>query len=98
MKANGKLFLETYVQRLMDSGIGRIEIVEFKPEEGEMKFRIRDNFFAQINYQKWTACDYVKGLVTGIYEQMANETPKVEETKCIGKGDPYCEWQITSSQ
>jgi predicted hydrocarbon binding protein len=97
MKANGKLFLETYVQRLMDSGIGRIEIVEFKPEEGEMKFRIRDNF-AQINYQKWTACDYVKGLVTGIYEQMANETPKVEETKCIGKGDPYCEWQITSSQ
>lgn len=96
--ADTDLFLETYVQRFMEAGIGRIEVVEFKPEEGEAKFRIYDNFFAELHHQEWTACDYVKGLVAGIYEQMVLETPKIVETKCIGKGDPYCEWQITSSQ
>src|SRR3990170_5885219 len=38
-------FLKSAVQRFKDGGIGRIEIVEFKPEKAELQFRIWNNLF-----------------------------------------------------
>jgi predicted hydrocarbon binding protein len=110
-KAAGKRFIEettgitkndkeqmvkTAVQRFTDAGLGKIEVAEFNLEENKVKFRIRNNFFAEIRQEESTYCNCVEGFVAGMYEQAMHKTPKIKETKCVRKGNPYCEWQMTA--
>lgn len=97
MKSNNALFLETLVQRFSEAGFGKIEIVEFKPERAELAFRIRNNFFAEIQTEEGkTYCSCVEGFACGIYKQIMRKTPTIEKTRCVAKGDPYCEWRLIS--
>ena len=95
-KTDKGLILKTAVQRFTDAGLGKIEAVEFKLEEAEVKFRIWNNFFAEIRCEESTYCNCIEGFVSGMYEQIMLKTPKIKETKCVGKGDPYCEWEMVS--
>jgi predicted hydrocarbon binding protein len=88
-------FLKTSAKRFTDAGLGKIEIVQFTPETGEVKFRIYTNFFAEITHNGTTYCNGVAAFVTGMYKAFLHITPNVKETKCIGKNDPYCEWHMT---
>ena len=96
IKSDPVLFIDTYEQRFIDAGFGKMEIAEFNLEEARMTFRVYNNFFAEIRYEGKTYCDYIRGLVAGMYEQFLQKTPHVQVTKCIADGDPCCEWQITS--
>ena len=93
--ADKKLFLETIVRRFMDAGLGKIEILEFDPEEGEVKFRILNNFFAELCGEESACCNCVEGFVSGIYEQIMGKASNIQKTRCIEIGDSYCEWQMT---
>jgi len=95
MKTDDDVFLKTVVQRFMDAGLGKIEILEFDPEEGEVKFRILNNFFAELCGEESACCSCVEGFVSGIYAQIIGKTPKIQKTQCIENGDSYCEWQMT---
>jgi predicted hydrocarbon binding protein len=95
MKADESLFLQTVVQRFMDAGLGKIEILEFDPEEGEVKFRILNNIFAELCGEEAACCNCVEGFVSGIYGQIIGKTPKIQKTRCIANGDSYCEWQMS---
>jgi predicted hydrocarbon binding protein len=95
IKADKRLFLRTVVQRFMDAGLGRIEIVEFNPEKAEVKFTIWNNFFAELCGEKSACCSSVEGFGSGVYEQVIGKTPNIKQTKCATKGDPYCEWQMS---
>jgi predicted hydrocarbon binding protein len=93
-KADQAMFLKTAVQRFTDAGLGKIEVVQFKPEAGELKFRIWNNFFAEIRNEESTYCNCVAAFASGMYKRITLKTPKIKKTKCIGKGDPYCEWHL----
>ena len=95
MKADKRLFLETVVQRFTDAGLGKIEIVDFNLEEAEVKFRIWNNFFAELCCEESAGCSCVEGFVSGIYGQVIGKTPNIKQTKCATKGDPYCEWHMS---
>jgi predicted hydrocarbon binding protein len=95
MKADESLFLKTVVQRFMDAGLGKIEILEFNLGIGEVKFRILNNFFAELCGEESACCNCVEGFVSGIYEQIIGKTPNIQKTRCIENGDSYCEWQMT---
>jgi predicted hydrocarbon binding protein len=94
-KVDLTVFLKTAVQRFTEAGLGKIEIVDFKAETAELKFRIWNNLFAEMHKGAGTYCDAVANFVSGIYRQLTSETPKIEKTKCIGKNDPYCEWHLS---
>ena len=94
-KADKQLLLNTTVQRFIDAGLGKIEVVDFNLEEAEVNFRIWNNFFAEIRNEEETYCNCIEGFVSGMYEQIMRKTPKVKKTNCIAKGDPYCEWQMS---
>lgn len=95
-KVDKRLFLKTIVQRFTDAGLGKIEVVELNLEEAEVKFRIWNNFFAELaSCEESAYCSCVEGFVSGVYEQIIRKTPKVRKTKCIEKGDSYCEWQMS---
>ena len=93
-KTDKALFLASAVQRFKDGGIGRIEIVEFKPEKAELQFRIWNNLFAEMYQNDSTYCYCVEAYVSGVIEQLLGKTPEIRKTKCIGKNDPYCEWYM----
>jgi predicted hydrocarbon binding protein len=93
-KGDKQLLLNTTVQRFTDAGLGKIEVVDLNLEEAEVKFRIWNNFFAEISNEEATYCNCVEGFVTGMYEQIMHKTPKTQKTKCVANGDPYCEWHM----
>jgi predicted hydrocarbon binding protein len=95
-KTDKELILKTAVKRFTDAGLGKIKVTEFNPEETEVKFRIWNNFFAEIRCGEATYCNCIEGFVSGMYEQVMHKTPKIKETKCVRKGNPYCEWQMTA--
>jgi predicted hydrocarbon binding protein len=58
--------------------------------------RIRENcesigslLYAQIQQP---SCFFTTGFLNGLFSAVKNQ--HVREIKCIGAGDPYCEWEI----
>ena len=92
------LFLKTAVQRFTDAGLGKIEVVKFKPETLEVTFRVWNNFFAEMRNEEATYCDCVVAFAGGMYKRVTQKTPEIKEIKCIGKGDEYCEWRIKPAE
>lgn len=93
-KSDQALFLKTAVQRFTDAGLGKIEVVKVKLDTLELTFRIWNNFFAEMRDGESTYCDCVAAFTGGVYKQITRKTPEIKETKCIGKGDAYCEWHV----
>jgi predicted hydrocarbon binding protein len=94
-KTDIKRLLSRYTERFARVGFGRIEVSEFKPEEGRIGIRVWNNLFAEMRHGESTYCGYVAGLVSRLYEGFLQKAPKVKEVKCIGNGDPYCEFVLT---
>lgn len=90
-----KPLLNAYTKRFAQVGFGRIEVCEFEPEKARVRLRVWNNPFAEMRHEKSTYCSYVAGLVSDLYEGVFHTTPMVKETKCIGNGDPYCEFLLT---
>jgi predicted hydrocarbon binding protein len=94
MKAEKNVFLQTAIQRYMDAGLGKIEIISFNSEKAEVRFRIRNNFFAELCGDETPYCNFVEGFVSGIYKQAMQKTPTIQKTKCAAKGAACCEWTM----
>lgn len=94
-KTDANRFLTGYTTRFAQVGFGRIEVCEFKREEGKITFRVWNSLFAEMRHEKSPYCSYLAGLLSGIYEGLLHKTPKVKEMKCIGDGAPYCEFLLT---
>ena len=94
-KPDIKRSLSAYKRRFAQVGFGRLEISELKLDEAKMRLQVWNNIFAGIRDQESTYCSYIAGLFSGIYEGLLHISPKVKEVKCIGRGDPYCEFLLT---
>ena len=89
-----KSSMDTYAKRFAQLGMGRLEISELMPGKGSVTVRVWNNIFAEMRDKESTYCSYITGLLSGIYEALLHASPKVEETKCIGHGDQYCEFHL----
>jgi predicted hydrocarbon binding protein len=97
-KTDLSTFLASAVPRFKESGLGRIEIVDFDSKKSALQFRIWNNIFAEMYYDDSTYCFGVEAYVGGLIEQLIGVAPVIHKTKCLGKGDPYCEWRLTIPQ
>ena len=86
--------LDEYAQKFAQVGFGKIEFIEKKPEEFELRFRVWNNFFAEIGDGKSTYCGYIGGLFSGICKKIHKKVPSIKEVKCIANGDLYCEFHL----
>jgi len=93
-KTDKQVLLNTTAQRFTEAGLGKIEVLDFDLEEMKLKFRICNNFFAEIKNEEATYCSCIEGFVSGMYKQIIGKTPQFKKTKCIADGDPYCEWHV----
>jgi predicted hydrocarbon binding protein len=73
-------------------GWGRIEKALLREKTGEFIIRIYDNAFARAQHSQVPSCYFVKGYLEGLIETLNGRHATSEETKCMAKGDPYCEF------
>jgi len=58
-----------------------------------MKVRVYDCFVAKaLGYNGQASCHLFRGFLVGTSQTLAGGTCSCEETKCLSKGDPYCEF------
>jgi len=75
-------------------GWGRVQLVMLRQKTGEFLIRVHNNAFARGTRSQTTSCYYLRGLLEGIAEQLTGKHAKTEETKCMSRGDPYCEFVL----
>jgi predicted hydrocarbon binding protein len=53
-----------------------------------------ESVFTKFRTKRWEepCCYFTTGFVNGFFSVVKNQ--HVKETKCIGMGDPYCEWEF----
>jgi predicted hydrocarbon binding protein len=80
-------------------GWGAAEIIEYASERVIIRFYNSyeaRSYFA--NNKKKTSkpqCNYLRGVITSVCAVAWNKEAKGEETKCLAKGDEYCEFEAT---
>jgi len=58
-----------------------------------MKVRVYDCFVAKaLGYSGQASCHLLRGFLSGALHTLTGGTCDCEETKCLSKGDPYCEF------
>jgi predicted hydrocarbon binding protein len=92
---------------LMDAGLGEDEAVERiiyllnYLKVGKVKLdesvRIEENCESMVinlmtAKQREPQCCFTTGFLNGFFAAVKNQ--HVKETKCVGMGDPYCEWEF----
>ena len=77
-------------------GFGKVKIVEADALKGKVVIRISDSFECEL-YKGQTnepSSFLIKGMLKGYFDELIKRDVKIVETKCIAKGDPYCEFVI----
>jgi len=83
LKASSKLWTKQV-------NIGKAELVEFDGQKKQAAVQIKGI------EGHWIICDYIRGyLETIVALTLKDGEVKVEETKCVLKGDPYHQFKIT---
>jgi len=76
-------------------GFGRAEVINVSANPPEATLRIYDSFECELGLETGKPCSqFIRGMLAGVLTALFNRKMKAEETKCIAKGDPYCEFTI----
>jgi predicted hydrocarbon binding protein len=99
LNLNGKLTnverIKIALARLQSFGWGKFELVECDDRGKRVVIRVQDNFEDILtkdlkDYQN----SFLRGFLVGLICTLFNKACRGMETKCINKGDPYCEFLI----
>lgn len=73
----------------------RYEIVEWDEEKPFFVIRFYDNFeCSMVKGKKEPNSQFIRGIASGSLSELFEEKLLARETKCISKGDDYCEFEI----
>jgi predicted hydrocarbon binding protein len=75
-------------------GWGRLRLIIPRQNLGEFRIRIYENAFVKGINSRASSCHFIKGFLEGILEHLVQNRVKSEETRCMAKGDSYCEFVL----
>ena len=76
-------------------GFGIPQIIKFQSRPLQITIRVYSLFECELGRGTGKPYSYlVRGMLTGVTTELFNTPTTVTETKCIAKGDPYCEFTI----
>lgn len=77
-------------------GLGRLEVMEACVEPPRVVIRVDMCFECELGVgAKKPYSNFVRGIFAGLLAQLLNRRMEARELRCIAKGDPYCEFEIT---
>ncbi|MEM3458794.1 MAG: V4R domain-containing protein [Candidatus Bathyarchaeia archaeon] len=81
----------------MTLGWGIIDKIRIDVEKRAARVRIHQNFECELSENNGKPySQFYRGAIAGLFTRFFKKDVKVQETKCIAKGDPYCEFTIKS--
>ena len=88
----GVLLLEALAR-----GAGWGDVTEYEKLNDKIIIRFEQLWECEIqkNITDKPASNYVRGILTGFFKSLLRREISVEETKCIAKGDQYCQFEMT---
>jgi len=91
----GKELLEALAQAGQATGWGITEIKEINFKRSTATIIVKDCFEAVAWGKKpYTVCHWTRGYSAGFLSVVFNKPVEATETKCLAKGDEYCEFVI----
>ena len=76
-------------------GWATIQEMRIDLERKRAKIRVARNFERELYRRSNRPYSYFyRGILAGLFSRIFNEEVRARETKCIAKGDPYCEFEI----
>lgn len=76
-------------------GWGIMDVANLNVEKGEAQVRIYESFECETGKDNETPYGhFIRGILAGFFSSIFQREAKAVETKCIAKGDPYCEYVI----
>lgn len=95
LSLKGKEPIEEILKVYQISGWGRVELVECDPQAMNIVLRLYDSVECKIfKGSKEPASQLIRGHLSGLLSGLLKADVRVMETKCIAKGDPYCEFHV----
>lgn len=91
---NKKILVNKLCDQLVDRGYGTVEVVSLDEKKKDAVIRIKNcyNAVGFTTHEKEAMCKVVIGTFAGGADIVFGERMECEETRCIAKGDPYCEF------
>jgi len=89
-------FLKKLGEFYNSNGCGwfKIKKIDIDPEKGGY-IQIEQSFIAEeYGKSEKPVCDFLAGFFVGAFNEVFGKEFACEETKCIAKGDKYCEFKI----
>ncbi|MEM3579004.1 MAG: V4R domain-containing protein [Candidatus Bathyarchaeia archaeon] len=77
-------------------GLGKSEIIEARAKPPRAIIRVYECFECElVSGAKKPYSNFIRGIFAGLLAQLFNKRMEAKELRCIAKGDPYCEFEIT---
>ena len=77
------------------TGLGRVELVSYNPEEPRAILRMHDSIECKaFRGQGRPASHYIRGHLSGLLSRLLDEELLAVEVKCVAAGDAYCEFEV----
>jgi predicted hydrocarbon binding protein len=89
-----------FLDRGVKSGMGTFEVpmlaAVISGFRGRILVRLKDSFFAtSVGTTGKCECHIVRGMIVGAARVVLHKSLTCEETKCLSKGDQYCEFVLS---
>lgn len=87
--------LETVAKALKALGYGVIEFVEVDERAPRIRVRIHSSIECELGRgADRPFSQYIRGLISGLASEVFQREMITEETRCIARGDPHCEFEL----
>lgn len=92
--------LENIIHQLKITGWGAPRIQEYDETRGVMMILVENNplVVALNGKSDKPVCHYLRGFWVGVLSEIWERRVSCAETKCMGLGDDYCEFKITTAE
>ncbi|MCX8183507.1 MAG: hypothetical protein N3F08_03720 [Crenarchaeota archaeon] len=88
--------VEMLKKRALILGWARMEIIQLDEKVKKAVIRVFDNWECEMFKEKSTSqSHFIRGILSGFFSSLFREDVESEETKCIAKGDPCCEFILS---
>ncbi len=77
------------------TGWGRLELPGFDPEHKRAKLKLEEGFECTGMNTGKSESNFIRGHLAGVLSTYFGSEVKAVETRCISKGDSYCEFEIS---
>jgi len=88
--------LEQMLNIYSATGWGRLELSDFDPERKRAKLKLVEGFECEGMNTGKPESNFVRGHLAGLLSTFFGSEVKSVETRCISKGDRYCEFEISA--